>query len=335
MGYIKLDKNAFFNNLDYFSEICSKDKLCIALKDNAYGHGIYEIASMCYEYGIKHIFVRDLNELKIIKQFNFKFDSVLVLYSIPKIKDDNIIVAINSLDDINKVPMGSKIELKIDTGMNRNGIFPNEIKNVLDLVNENNLIINGVFTHFCCADEDNNIIFEQEKLFQNCISTIKQSIKYNFRIHCANTHGVFKVDMSKYDLARIGIGAYGYLEFKEAKYLRPVLSLYATKISTRFVKKDDHIGYGSDSFVVSDDMRISNYDVGYGDGFFRLSEDKISTIENGKSILGRVSMDSFSIEGDDDEICVFNDANKLAKIHGTINYEILTILNSSIEKRVI
>jgi len=333
MGYIKLDKKAFFNNLDYFSTLCSKEKLCIALKDNAYGHGIEQIASMCYEYGIKHVFVRDLNELKLISKF--KFDSILVLYSIPDVKIENVIIAINSIDDLKKVPSGSKIELKIDTGMNRNGIYIDELEEALCLIVKNNLYLNGVFTHFCCADEKNEITKNQEQLFLNTLPIIDNYIKYKYRIHCANSHGVFRINMDRYDLARIGIGAYGYLEFEESKHLKPVLSLYAHRISTRSVKKGEHIGYGSRGYVTPRNMIISNYNVGYGDGFFRLNENKTAKIENGKMILGRVSMDSFTIEGDELEVCVFNDANKFAKVHNTINYEILTILNSSIERKII
>jgi len=90
LGYIKLNKQSFFNNLDYFSNLCGKEKLSIALKDNAYGHGIDEIASMCEEYGIKNIFVRNLNEAQVAKKYNFK--NILVLYDIPKSSNCKILI---------------------------------------------------------------------------------------------------------------------------------------------------------------------------------------------------------------------------------------------------
>ncbi|MEA1916037.1 MAG: alanine racemase [Campylobacterota bacterium] len=333
MGYIKLNKEAFFDNLDYFSSLCTKDKLCIALKDNAYGHGIYEVASMCSEYGIKHVFVRDLNEAEIVKEF--EFESLLVLYEIPKVRDDSLIVAINSLEDLHVIPNGSKIELKIDTGMNRNGIVVDEVDDATNLIVKKELVLNGIFTHFCCADEDNSITKEQEELFLTTIAKVKSRVSSTCRVHCANTHGVFKVDMSRYDLARVGIGAYGYIYFENIKNLKPVLSLHANKITTKNVTKGEHIGYGSSSFIASNNMIISNYDVGYGDGFIRLDENKCATIADGRAILGRVSMDSLFVEGSDEEICIFNDVKRLSIVHSTITYEILTILNSNIKRFIV
>jgi alanine racemase len=333
MGYIQLNQNNFFHNLDYFSSLCQKEKLSIALKDNAYGHGIYEVASMCAKYGIQHIFVRNINEANVIKEFNFK--SVLVLYDIPKSHNPNIVISINSLDDIKKIPSKSKVELKIDTGMNRNGIFYDQIDTALESIKKQNLILNGVFTHFCCSDEQNNITSIQEDKFQKAILYIKTKIDDNFRVHCANSHGVFKVDMQKYDLARIGIGAYGYLEFEQSKYLKPVASLWANKIVTKHIKKGEHIGYGSKAFVAHKDMVVTNYDVGYSDGFLRISENKPATIQDGRKILGRSSMDSLSIESNDPKICIFDNVQSLATTHLTIVYEILTTLSPFIPRIII
>jgi len=335
MPHIQLNKKAFFHNLDYFSNICLGEKICIALKDNAYGHGIEEVASMANEYGIKHVFVRTLAEAIVAKKFNF--ESILVLYDIPKSLDSDIIISINSLNDLKKVPQHSKVELKIDTGMNRNGLEITEINKACEYIKSNDLILHGIFTHFCCSDEDNNITALQEESFQDAIKITKQFIDYKFRVHCANSTGAHKVDMSKYDIARIGIGIYGYLDIGEyEKKLKPVLSLYANKITTKNVKSGDHIGYGSDGYLVSSDMTVSNYDVGYGDGFFRLNGNSGITIATqNKPILGRISMDSFSVELEDEEVCVFNNVTKLATYHNTIKYEILTNLKSSIKRIII
>ncbi len=332
MGYVKLHKQSFFHNLDYFTNLANKDKIAISLKDNAYGHGIEEVSSMAQEYGIKHVFVKSLDEANRVKKYGFK--TILVLYDIPDIKDDNLIISINSIEQINKIPNNSKVELKIDTGMNRNGVDISSIKDAIDIINEKKLKLNGVFTHFCCADEDNNITALQEEKFQEAIQIVKQYIKYNFRVHCANSAGIHKVDMDKYDLARIGIGVYGYLDLEEERYLKPVLSLYAKKIATKRIKKGDHVGYGSDSFIALQDMVVSNYDIGYGDGFIRANTKKQRKIANGLEILGKISMDSFSIQSSAEEVCVFDNVNELAKTHNTINYEILTNIKPTI-KRVI
>jgi alanine racemase len=331
LGYIELNKKAFFHNLDYFSNLCGKEKLSIALKDNAYGHGIEEVASMCQEYGIKHVFVRNLREATIAEKFSF--DSILVLYEIPQQKYD-FIIAVNSLEDLQKVPKNSKIELKIDTHMNRNGLIASEVAPALERIEKNGLILNGVFTHFCCSDEESNITKLQEEEFLKIISEIEKTIKYPFRKHCANSSGAHKVDMKHYDLARVGIGAYGYIDLKNITTLQPVMKLFANKIATKHIQKGEHVGYGSKAFVAPKEMLVSNYNIGYADGFFRLGEQKTATIADGRKILGRVSMDSFSVEGDDTTLCVFDNVENLAKVHNTIVYEILANMKPYIKRYI-
>ena len=335
MGYIKLDKKAFENNINYYANILqTKDKICIALKDNAYGHGLEQIGELCSIYGIKHSMVRDINEATKALQYNF--DTILVLYDIPQKYDDRFIFSINDIDKIKWYPPYTKVELKLDTGMGRNGIQLQDIPYAIELIQKYNLELKGVFTHFCCADEDDTKTAKQEKLFQKAIQEIKTLINTPFRVHCANSVGVHKVDNSLYDIARIGIGLYGYLDIKElSTKVTPILSLYAKKISTRVLKKGDTVNYGATFKAPYDNFIISNYDIGYSDGFFRLNERKTTTIQNGKKILGRVSMDSLSVEGEADEICLFDDATSLAILHDTIHYEILTNLKDRLPRVVV
>jgi len=333
MSYIKLNKQNLFHNLDYFSKVCgSKEKVCTVLKDNAYGHGLEQMALMVSEYGIKHICVRNLYEAEIAKKHNF--ESILVFYDIPKEKDNSIIISINSLRHLNLTPNGSRIELKIDSGMNRNGIIFDEIKEACELIEKKELILNGVFTHFCCSDEINEITMEQEARFLKAVKEVQKYISYSFRIHCANSTGTLRVDMNKYDIARVGLGTYGYLDLEEEKYLKPILSLYGERITTKRIKKGDHIGYGSCAFIAPKNMSVSNYDIGYADGLFRANTEKQRKVANGLEILGRISMDSFFVESDKDEVCVFENVTHLAQVHNTIKYEILTNLKPNI-KRVI
>ncbi|MGB5868440.1 MAG: alanine racemase [Arcobacteraceae bacterium] len=336
MGYINLNKKSFFNNAHYYTKLLGdKKKICIALKDNAYGHGIEPMGELALEYGIKHTMVRNVNEANRAVKYNF--ESILVLYELPtEIYPDNYIFSLNSLDDIKNCLPNYKIELKIDTGMGRNGILPSEIEDAIKLIKENNLILNGVFTHFACADENDEITYKQEKLFLKSVKKIKTLVDKPFRIHCANSAGAHKVDNNLYDMARVGIGLYGYLDFEDvANKVLPVLSLHAKKISTRVLKKGDTLNYGAIYRVPYDNFVVSNYDVGYGDGFFRLNERKKAHIANNKEILGRVSMDGLSVEGNDETICIFNNARALAKTHDTIHYEILTNLHAGVPKYIV
>ncbi|OPX27874.1 MAG: alanine racemase [Campylobacteraceae bacterium 4484_166] len=333
MSRVVINKQNLYSNMDFFvQKLGSVDKLCVGLKDNAYGHGIEPIAKLCKSYGITNVFVKNLKEAKMIDRFDF--DKVHILNYIPKIKT-KYDITINYLEDIKKIPQNSNVQLKVDTGMHRNGIKPDEIKKAINQITKYKLNLSGIFSHYCCADEETIKTINQHKIFQKLLKKVEG--KGNFEKHIANSSGVFRTDNELYDKARVGIGVYGYIDIpKYQKYLKPVMSLIANKSSTRIVRKGDRVGYGSDSYeVVKNTLAISNYDIGYGDGFFRIDENKSYFTPNNKEILGRVSMDSLSLNSIADEVVLFDDVRELAKLHNTITYEILTSINSELKRVVV
>ncbi len=330
---ITINKQNLYHNLEFFvKKLGSIDKLCVGLKDNAYGHGIELIAKLCYDFGISKLFVRNLHEAKAIDHIGF--DMIHILSDIPQAMTPYHIT-INSLDDIDKAPRGTKVQLKLDTGMHRNGIATKDLLKAIEKIVTNNLVLAGVFSHFCCADEDSNNTKIQEKLYLDTVSTIKY--KTEFHKHISNTNGVYRVDNSIYDHARVGIGIYGYSDIvQHQKQLKPVMSLEASKNSTRVINKGESVGYGSCSFISpADNFVVSNYDIGYADGFFRINDRQIYHTPDDKRVLGRVSMDNITIQGDSDTVVLFDDARELAKLHDTITYDILVKLSPYLPRVVI
>ena len=334
MAFITINKAFLYNNLDYISKVVGgKDKICLVIKNNAYGHGIIEIASLIKSYGIKNVYVKNDTEAKVIE--NFCFDSVIVSSGKGIYQALNVSHVINDLSNIENYPIGTIVELNIDTGMHRDGINPTEIEKAILIIKKRELFLKGVYTHFQSSDEDNDFIYKQEEVFNTCVNKIKKLISYGFRVHCSNSHGIHKINNQNYDFARIGIAAYGYFDLYPEK-LTPILSLYAEKKSTKVLCKGDRIGYGSNGFIVDeDDFIVSNYDIGYGDGFLRLDENNKYILLNGKQITGIVSMDSLSVACDSDTVLLFNDVRKLARTHNTIVYEILTSLKHYIPRYII
>ncbi len=336
MGYIKINKKALEHNLEYFAKLSGgKDSLIVGLKDNAYGHGIDIVAPVLSELGAKHCFVRTLQEAKLVAPY---FETVLILVEGPRISlSENIHTAVNSFRALKEIPENNSIELAIDSGMHRDGITPDELEAALEIIKKRNLKLKGMLTHFAAADEGISYTRQQQQIFDECVAKTKEIRDTPFRIHCANTAATAFIDSSCYDANRVGLGIYGYSEYPgEQENLHPVMSLYAQRIATRVVNKGATVGYGSNAFVVPhDNFTVSNYNIGYADGFFRLNEHRIGRVANGQPILGRVSMDSFSLEGDAKEVCVFDNARHLAEVHQTIVYEILAALNANIERRLV
>lgn len=333
MAYIILNKNNFFNNLDIISkQTKSKDKIAIVLKDNAYGHGLMQIAEMAKEYGIKRAVVRSCDDAQSIEDF---FDYILVLGETPKISSTKVRYTINELDAIECFPKNTLVELKVDTGMHRNGVLISELRDAFTRIKKAELILEGVFTHHRASDELTSEWFWQNENFKKVKSdatALAEEFSFSpLRFHSANSASLFRSKGFDEDMTRVGIASYGCLDGNFG--LKPVLSLYAKKISSRRVEKSQRVGYGG-RFIAQDDLKVSNYDFGYGDGFLRCSSNKFIAAK-GERQVGTISMDNSSFISDAEEILIFDDAKEAAKYAQTISYEILTSLKSYIKREIV
>jgi len=330
MSYIELNKSAFFHNLDIIAQkTADKDKIALVLKDNAYGHGLLEIATMAREYGISRAVVRTQAEATQIKEY-FKY--ILILAPIfPVTATKNFIYTINSLEEISKFPSPSRVELKVDTGMHRNGINMGEVDEALDMIDKQGLSLEAIFTHYRSADTISAEWFWQKKNFESL-----KSKRPGIRFHSCNSAAIFRENNFDEDMVRVGIAAYGCLQMDrgfEVTGLKPVLSLMAEKISSRVLRQGEKVGYNA-SYEAHEDMKIANYDIGYADGFPRLLSNTYHT-PDGDELLGRVSMDNSSYKSDKEKLLIFDDANEIATYAGTIGYEILTSLSPFLKRNIV
>ncbi len=307
-----------------------KSKISLVLKDNAYGHGLLEIATMAHEYGITKAVVRCNVEAKMIEHL---FSYILVLDDIVDSPSNKIRYSINSLHQIEKFPQNTLVELKVDTGMHRNGIAAEDIQEALKLIEINRLTCKSIFTHFRSADTLSSELFWQQKKFQE----IKQSYKdRGFGFHSTNSAATFRISTDDEDMVRVGIAAYGCLELDkvyEKPDLKPVLSLWAERQSTRILKASQRVGYNA-TCKVEEDTLVSTYDIGYADGLLRAASNRYIT-PNGSKILGRISMDNTTFTCSDEKLLIFDNANDFAKASDTIGYEVLTRLAGYLKRTII
>ncbi len=337
MAKILISKENLFHNLKIISNHAgSKEKVAVVLKDNAYGHGLLEIAKLCNEFGITKAVVRTLEEALDIEPF---FDDILIL-SQKKFHTYShaFHIALNSLEDINNLPDYCKVHIKVDTGMHRNGILPKELRSAILGLLKKNIKISGIFTHHRNADCLSTDFFWQSSIFRDVKANVKnicEELSLDIPcFHSCNSSALFRHNNFSEDFARVGIALYGYIE-NDSTFnlpdLKPVLSLWAEKITTRVIKKGQCLGYGG-TYQAQKDMTVSTYDIGYGDGFLRLNENQEYLTAKGYKILGRVSMDNISLSTQDKEVCIFDDVRELAKIQNTISYEITTTLSRDIRR---
>jgi alanine racemase len=334
MAFITINKQNFHHNLSQIAlKTGSIKKIAIVLKDNAYGHGLELMASLACEFCIRHAVVKNMFEAQQIKTL---FETVLILGD-RIVADDVCSFAINQLEDLRHAQHGAKVELKVDTGMHRNGIALHELGEALRLIRAKGLHLVGVMTHYRSADELSSEYFWQKKQFDIVRESVNKAGFIGVRAHSHNSAAILRTNSFDEDLVRVGIGAYGYNELPslfDKIHLKPVLSLYATKVASRMLKTGERVGYGGD-FTIPKEMQVSTYDLGYGDGWCRGDATHPYITSEGLPVLGRVSMDFMALESDKNEVCIMSDAKNAAKQFATISYEVTTALASSIPKRVI
>jgi alanine racemase len=331
MAKIILSKANFYHNLNQIAlKTGSIEKIAIVLKDNAYGHGLLQMAQLASSFGILYAVVRNKVEADRIREL---FPHILVLGD-RAVDDEVCSFALNDLRDIERAEPGAQVELKVDTGMHRNGIVPEDLDRALEMIKEKGLQLVGVMTHFRAADEMGSSFFWQQKRFEKIKAKVAKAGFTKVRYHSHNSAAILRNNHFDEDIIRVGIAAYGYSELPktfETLPLKPVMKLTATRVATRELTKGERIGYGGD-FVAPKPMSVSTYDIGYGDGWCRGNTFAPFITAEGQPILGRVSMDFISLKGDKEEVCIFDDAQQAAAQLGTISYEVMTALSGGIER---
>jgi len=334
MATITLNKENFFYNLNQIAlKTGSVDKIAVVLKDNAYGHGLELMAGLAHEFGIQHAVVKNVKEAKVIRTL---FKTVLVLKD-KIVADDVISFTINTLSDISNAQEGARVELKIDTGMHRNGISMDELDSALAEIEKKGLKLVGMMTHFRAADVLSSELFWQKKNFETVKEKVKTQGFENVRFHSYNSAATLRSQDFDEDLVRAGIAIYGYNELPsmyDEINLKPVLILHAKKVATRKLQKSQRVGYAGD-FTAPKDMTVSTYDLGYGDGWTRTVNTNAYVTPEGLPVLGRVSMDFVTLESEKEEVVIMNNAQKAAKHFGTISYEVITELSKDIERVIV
>ncbi|MDR2341973.1 MAG: alanine racemase, partial [Campylobacteraceae bacterium] len=288
-------------------------------------------------FGITHAITRDAKEALEIEKY---FSDIIVLSEHKEnfFAHPNIIFAINEFDALKSAPKGAKIALKIDSGMHRNGLNPKELDTAFDTIKANRVILHSVLTHYRAADEIGSCFFWQRENWRAIKSRVielakRHGINKPF-FHSCNSAALLRCGEFDEDFARVGIAMYGYCDLPEAfgRFdLKPVLELFAKRVSTRELKKGECVGYGG-VFRADENMVSSLYDVGYSDGILRYNGQGELKTTDGSQILGRVSMDSMSINSSKEEISIFNDAAIWAKHFNTISYDVLVKLNPKIKR---
>lgn len=316
--YAEIDLDAIRHNVSAMSENIAKDtKILAVIKTDGYGHGAIPIAKELEEmdkvYGYA---VATAEEALDLRKNEVKKPILILGYTFPgkyeELIRNNISMALfrkDSLEEIAQVAknIGKKasVHIKIDTGMGRIGVFPDEtgVEFAGEILKNEFLYLEGAFTHFAKADEtDKTFTLDQIEKFRTFVNEVEEKFGYQIPMkHTSNSAGIIDLKEANLDLVRAGIILYGLWPSDEvsktAVCLKPALSLYSTIVYIKDIQEGTPVSYGG-KFVADKKMKIATIPVGYGDGYPRSLSGKGFVLIQGQRapILGRVCMDQFMVD---------------------------------------
>lgn len=317
-GYAEIDLDAITDNvLAMKQHISNNTKILAVIKTDAYGHGAIPIAKVLEkEEAVYGFAVATAEEALDLRRNNIQKPILILGYTFPgkyeELIKNHISMALfrkDSLLEIEQVAahIGQKalIHIKVDTGMGRIGILPNEegLAFAGEIINSSHLNLEGIFTHFSKADEnDKDFTFGQIQKFNDFVLQIEEKYNYNIPLkHVSNSAGILDIKEANMDLVRAGIILYGLWPSdevsKDVVSLKPALSLYSTIVYIKEIEEGTPISYGG-TFISDKKMKVATIPLGYGDGYPRSLSGKGYVLIRGKKapILGRVCMDQFMVD---------------------------------------
>ena len=369
-GYIEVSLKNIIENIENMQrEISDNTQMIAVIKTDGYGHGSVPIAkALTGHQGLYGFAVATDEEAMELVREGIKEPIIVLGYTFPYAYEEMALYGIeptvfrlDMAEEMNKAAKKTgrkmRVHIKVDTGMGRIGVFPDESGLILiKQVNEmEHIEIAGVFTHFASADEeDKSFAYKQLQIFQNFISEIKNMGIKDFMCHCSNSAAIVTMPEANMDAVRAGITLYGLrpssnIDLKE-HHLKPVLAFYSSVVFVKEVPAGFPVSYGS-TFVTEKPMRIATVPIGYGDGYPRSLSGKGFVLIRGQKapILGRICMDQMMVdvtniknvvEGDKVTLIGKDDnqqitADELGELSGRFNYELVCDLGNRIPRHYI
>ena len=359
-----IDLNAIENNIDQVRRLVGKDKKIMAIiKADGYGHGAVSVAKFLDGINVDAYGIAIIEEGIELRKAGIN-KSLLILGYTP-IQQYRQLVEYDITQTIFQVHTAkalseealrqnkvAKIHIKVDTGMNRIGFDDSaeSIKKIKEINEMKGLEIEGIFSHFACADEKiKDSSYEQLNRFHHFVETLKKENVHIPIKHISNSAGIVEFSNEDFDMVRSGIITYGYYPSEDVNktnvHLKPSMELKTHISFVKNVEANEGISYGH-TFITEEKMTIATVPVGYADGYPRSLSSKGRVLVNGEyaPIVGRVCMDQFMIDvshipnvkQDDIVTLVGFDGDKyisveeISQLSNSINYEFIC----NVSKRV-
>ena len=352
--YAKIDLKAVLHNINEIKKKIGQNvKIMAIIKANGYGHGATILGDFLGNE-VDYYGVATIEEAMELRINGIKLPILILGYTSPSqyidiVKNDitQTIYTVEMAEEMSKAGelcgKKAKVHIALDTGMTRIGFKADKagILEVEEIFTFSQLIVEGLFTHFACADEaDKSYSKLQIDRYDNFVKLLEEKgISIPIK-HMCNSAGIMEFDHHHFDMVRAGIITYGLYPSQDVNKnvinLKPALEWKTHVINVKTVDAGSGVSYGI-TYITKNKTKIATVSIGYADGYLRALSSKARVLINGSyaPIIGRICMDQMMIDVtnidnvkiEDEVTLVGKDGNniisieELADIAGSFNYE--------------
>ncbi|HEX8641185.1 MAG TPA: alanine racemase [Allosphingosinicella sp.] len=331
-----LDGGALVSNWRWLAGRSGAATCGAAVKADAYGLGAPEAVKRLRQAGCRDFFVATWVEAQALLPW-WDDLGLSVLHGVGP--DDHGAAASPARPVLNSAAQvarwketGRPCDVMIDTGMNRLGIDPAEVKSGL----VDGLEVDTLMSHLACADEDVAANERQRATFVELARSVRAK-----RLSLANSAGICLGPDYAFDLTRPGIALYGGVPRPEAEgHIRQVVRVEAQIVQRRRIEAGASVGYNA-TFTAGQRHELAILNIGYGDGYLRAfsGTGRARIHDRLAPVVGRVSMDLAAICVDEapelmegDWVELDYDLPSASAQSGLSQYELLTTLGARFER---
>jgi alanine racemase len=359
---VEIDPGAIRANTAALVRHVGPDVAVMAMvKANGYGHGLVTAARAALDGGATWLGVA--SSVEAVDVVDLGAPVLIVGRADPGSHDEMVAAGVHTtvfdrggVEDTAqaaaRVGTTARVHVKVDTGMGRLGVQPDDLDDFVALVakHADHLDFAGVFTNFATSDApDLAFTEEQHERFERAVAVVRAHAP-NAIAHCSNTGAILRAPHMHHDLVRPGLALYGYAPDVAADVLdlRLAMTMLAPVTQVKTVPSGGAVGYGR-TWTAPRPTRVATAAVGYADGVLRAQSNAGAVLVAGQRcpIIGRVSMDQLCIDVDDvdsevrpgDDVVLFGErdgvrlgADEVAAAVGTIEREILTAVPDRIPR---
>ena len=346
-----IDTNKFLNNISKIKKFVGDKEIMPVIKANGYGTHINKRLDIINTFNI--VAVACVDEAIELRNIGYNKEIFLLNQACSDELEDiykyNITIGLSEVSFIDKITSPVTIHIELETGMNRTGVKIDDLEEFISKIKSNNNIkVEGVYTHLSSADNDNVYTMNQINRFRDALKIVREHFDLKY-IHCSASNGLLKYINEFTNLVRPGIIIYGYESFpgsSEIIDIKPICKLKTAITYLKEVEAGESISY-SRKFISNKKMKVATIPIGYADGFRRTNTNIGEVIVNGVKckVLGSVCMDSCMIDVTDidvkvgDTVYIFDNdiitLDDIANRYNTINYEVLCTLSDRIPREFI